>query len=535
MVLVLSLAAPVRAQDPIRPEALRTRLFALAADSMMGRDPGTPGAEQATAYVAAEFKRMGLEPMGDGGGFFQTLPLGRMAPDPTSWLEAGATRLRYGADFLLLGQASLDESLTSTPVVYGGLLDQPEHWPDAERLRGMLVVFGLAPDTPPRGLGAALRDPRLAQAFGVAAVMLERLPPAVVDQIRRGGISMGPPETGSGPLVLILTDTAGRRILGGPIEGRQPGTAGPPLSGRVQIGYRPFAIPARNVVAVLPGRDPTLRGEYVSLTAHNDHVGLTPQAVDHDSLRAYNRVVRPMGADSPERPATNDEQTRIQAIRDSLRALRPPRRDSIFNGADDDGSGTVALLEIAAALARSPERPRRSILFVSHTAEELGLLGSEWFTDHPTVPRESIVAEFDMDMIGRGGADDLPDGGPGYLELIGSRRLSKEFGDSLEAVNARLPAPFTFNYEYDAPGHPLQYYCRADHYSYARYGIPSASLSRGEHLDYHQVTDEPQYIDYQALASVARLVRDAATVIGNMDHRPRIDGPVGDPKAPCRQ
>ena len=103
-------------------------------------------------------------------------------------------------------------------------------------------------------------------------------------------------------------------------------------------------------------------------------------------------------------------------------------------------------------------------------------------------------------------------------------------------VNARLPQPFTFNYEFDAPGHPLQYYCRADHYSYARYGIPAMALSRGEHADYHQVTDEPAYIDYTALARVATLARNFVTAVANRDRPPAVDGTKPtDPHAPCRQ
>src|SRR5213076_1607385 len=141
---------------------------------------------------------------------------------------------------------------------------------------------------------------------------------------------------------------------------------------------------------------------------------------------------------------------------------------------------------------------------------------------HATVPVDSIIGEIDEDMIGRGQASDIQGGGPGYLEVIGAKRLSPEFGDTLEAVNARQPVPFSFNYEFDAPGHPLQYYCRADHYSYARYGIPSVSFSRGEHLDYHQVTDEPQYISYPDLARVSRFVYDAAMRVANLDHRPAI-------------
>jgi Zn-dependent M28 family amino/carboxypeptidase len=201
----------------------------------------------------------------------------------------------------------------------------------------------------------------------------------------------------------------------------------------------------------------------------------------------------------------------------------------------------VSILEIAEAMSRGGVRPRRSILFVSHTGEEAGLLGSRWFTRHPTIPLDSVVAEIDQDMVGRGTASDFPRGGTGagsatYLEVIGAKRLSREFGDTLEAANARQPVPFTFDYTYDQPGHPLQYYCRADHYSYARYGIPAVAFSRGEHLDYHQVTDEPQYISYVDLARVSRMVYDAAMAIANMPERPKLHVPKPtDPNAPCRQ
>lgn len=306
-----------------------------------------------------------------------------------------------------------------------------------------------------------------------------------------------------------------------------------------RISPRDTAAPgaaARNVVGIIRGSDPALSGEFVSITAHNDHIGFNRRPVDHDSLRAFNAVIRPLGADSRPHPASADEALRIRRILDSLRASHPPRLDSIYNGADDDGSGTIALIEIAQAFARTGRRPRRSILLVSHTAEERGLLGSAWFTDHPTVPLDSIVAEIDVDMIGRGSASDRPNGGPTYLEVVGLRRLSREFGDWLEASNAREPVPFVFNYEYDAPGHPDQYYCRADHYNYARYGIPSVSLSRGSHRDYHQVTDEAQYIDYPDYARLVEMVFDAAVFVANAEHRPRLDAAKPtNPHVPCRQ
>ena len=294
--------------------------------------------------------------------------------------------------------------------------------------------------------------------------------------------------------------------------------------------------PARNVVAVVRGSDPALANEYVAITAHNDHIGFTRQPLDHDSVRATNIVTRPLGADSPRRAPTPAEAVRIHAMIDSLHKLHGARLDSISNGADDDGSGTVALIELAEAFAKGGVKPRRSILFVSHTAEEKGLLGSAWYTDHATVPMDSIVAEIDVDMIGRGAAVDNPAGSATYLEVVGLRRLSNEYGDWFEAVNAKQRVPFVFNYEYDVAGHPQQYYCRADHYSYARYGVPSVSLSRGAHMDYHQITDESQYIDYADYARLTQLVFAGALFVANADHRPRLSvAKPTDPHVPCRQ
>ena len=534
--LALFGAGSAAAQETIRAEALRTRLFALAHDSMMGRQPGTAGNAKASEYVAAEFRRIGLTPMGEKGTFFQTLPFVRLMPDPASVLEVDGVGLSLGTDYLPSNLATAPRENASAAVVYGGVINNPSTWILAEQAAGKVVVMGFDPALSPRGLGGVGRDPRFKDAIILAAANLGQVPAGTVDQLRRGGVTLGPTgQAATGPLTMFLSASAAERLMGQSLSGLAPGMAGKRIRVKILAIAQPFEHPARNVIAIIPGTDPRLRGQYLSLTAHNDHVGTTSQVVDHDSIRAFNQVVRPMGADSPNRAATAEEQVRIKAILDSLRRLRPARADSIMNGADDDGTGTVALLEIARSLMAQRVKPRRSILFVSHTAEEMGLLGSRWFTDNPTVPRDSIVAEIDMDMIGRGNAADLPEGGQGYLEIIGARRLSKEFGDTLEAVNARQPKPFAFNYEYDQPGHPLQYYCRADHYSYARYGIPATALSRGEHLDYHQVTDEPQYIDYEALARVARLVRDAALAIGNMDHRPALNGPPPDPNAPCRQ
>jgi len=287
------------------------------------------------------------------------------------------------------------------------------------------------------------------------------------------------------------------------------------------------------VVAVLRGTDPALRGQYVAVGAHNDHVGVEHGGLDHDSLRAFNRVLRPAGADQEPDAATPEKSARVRQLLAQLRAQGPARRDSIFNGADDDASGTAAVLEIAEHLAAN--RPKRSVLFVWHTAEELGLLGSEWFTTHPTVPRDSIVAQLNIDMIGRGAPGDVAGGGPGYLQLVGSRRLSTQLGDLVEETNRTGSHGFTFDYSMDANGHPQNIYCRSDHYSYARFGIPVTFFTTGGHSDYHMVTDEPQYVDYEKLASVSRLIADIARGVGDRPERLVVDKPKPDPNGECRQ
>ncbi len=545
--LVLTVSAPLAAQRrppasaaapaPIRVAALRADLYTIAHDSMGGRQTGESGNARTADHVAEQFRLAGLDPAGENGGWFQAIPFARVAPVRTERLVAGDVVLLPGRDFAPVGQPTV-WSAAGLTAVFGGVVGDTASYAAAAQTAGRLVVFAVQPGAELRtAFGAAnglRRDPRFAGIAGLALAAMDLAGSDLVDQLLQGQITADTASVPARPPTLLVSRAAAAALIGGSLDAARAGQAGPGLTGGVRYAREPLAFPARNVIGVLRGADPALRNTYVALSAHNDHVGFTGGPVDHDSVRAFNTVVRPLGADSRNREPTAAEATRIAHLRDSLRALRAPRADSVFNGADDDGSGTVGLMEIARSLGRGA-RPRRSILFVSHAAEERGLLGSRWFTDHPTVPRDSIIAEIDEDMIGRGGAADLPGGGPAYLEVIGARRLSREFGDTLEAVNRRQAMPFAFNYEFDAPGHPLQYYCRADHYSYARYSIPAVALSRGEHMDYHQVTDEPQYIDYEALARVATLVRDAALAIANMDHRPALDGPRLDPRAPCRQ
>ena len=536
---------PAPTSPEITAADLMTRLYIYADDSMMGRRGGTPYNLKATDYIAAEARAMGLVPAGDSGTYFQTMPLVRESIDTNSTLVVAGTTLKLLDDFLprrLRGGPI--RSLDGAAVVFGGALDGTDTLA-AEVVRGALVVVALPRVAGPNARGqftGALN--RFRGAAGIALPGLERVPPQFRSALRQPSLTMGGTGADSSPLFLQVTTAAAAQLLGASLESAKVGATGRTI--QAHLVFVREAAPARNVVAVVPGRDTALRGEFVAIGAHNDHIGFNTTPVDHDSMRIWNHVVRPEGADDGGKQATPAQQAAVDSLFATWRAAHPgtSRKDSIDNGADDDGSGTVSVLEIAQKIASLGVKPKRSILFVWHTGEELGLLGSRWFTDHPTVARDSIIAQLNIDMIGRGAAADEVGrtkegapihGGPDYLQLVGSRRLSKELGDIVEAVNREGHHGLALDYSIDANGHPANIYCRSDHYSYARYGIPVVFFTTGIHSDYHQVTDEPQYIDYEHMARVASLIEDLAVHVADLDHRVVVDQPKPDPNAACRQ
>jgi hypothetical protein len=527
--------APVSPSGPtsaaISVEDLRLRLEIVAHDSMMGRQAGTIYNDKATDWIASEAARIGLLPAGENGSFFQQIPLVRRVFAAGTLTVAGQAFTMW-QDFLPRDQGPRMRQISGAPTVFGGT------WTgDANTLlagadaAGKVVVIRVGQGWQANRI---LLTTRYRDAAGVILASLSDMDAASRAGLAQPGVGMLGTEPPELPAFMYSTAAMAQRIFGRPLTELAAGATGQPITGQLTVAQEP-APGARNVVALLPGGDPAARAQYVALSAHHDHVGFTRSPVDHDSLRAFNRVVRPEGADSRMRQPTAAEWTRIRVILDSLRALRPPRPDSIFNGADDDGSGTVALLEVAEAFAGAAERPRRTLLFVWHAAEEMGLLGAAHYTDNPTVPRDSIVALINVDMIGRGSAQDLPGGGPGYLQAIGSRRLSTEYGRLVDDVAGTMTPRIQLDYQYDAAGHPQQFYCRSDHYMYARYGIPVAFFSTGGHPDYHQLTDEVQYIDFDKLALVTRFIHRLAERVANQPARLVVDQPRPAPGAPCVQ
>jgi hypothetical protein len=488
--------APARPVAPTMAEDLRRDLFAFADDSMLGRSAETPNAARAARFIAAKLQAAGIEPAGDSGGYLQRVPLSRTfvrTAQFTVTSPTGRTSLPFGSN--LIPVPSLGEGLplpvleaTGDLVFAGYGLSMPGYGRNdlsGLSLADKVVVF--VNDAPP-GLDsahrAALHDPR-ALGDRLGAIM-ERHPaaiivlftgrqanelPALAAGLTDSSLRLQPALDGPRVLPMVLFGSAkGAAALlpvGWPRNDRSRVLDGRSFTGKVDLVQDGVA--TYNVVAVVPGSDSALAQTYVAFGAHLDHIGIQP--AEHG--------------------------------------------DSIANGADDDGSGSMSLIEMAKRAKNGPP-PRRSLLFVWHTGEELGLFGSEWFTSHPTVPLDSIVAQLNVDMIGRNDPDSL--------YLIGPRSApngqSSVLGAIADSVNSASSRPFLINREWDSPSHPEQLYYRSDHYNYAKHGIPIVFFTSGLHADYHKVTDSPDKIDYDKLSRVATLILKIGLAVANSPTRP---------------
>jgi hypothetical protein len=573
---------PRPTETAITANDLRTRLYQFADDSMMGRRIGEIGNNKGTDYIAREFERLGLRPGGDNGTWFQNLPWGYTGFDQAaSQLGIQGQALRAGVDWIPLAPSGSaigsKADLSSTQVVFAGRYgaDTPL---DRSAFRGKVAVFLGGPaagggrtggasappscaDLPDRfGADAVIRlerqqrataaagsgrggrgggrgnassdDTRALDAGAVAAIYvdLDSRPRGSVTSAfeGRGGLAPSDTPASTGLPAASITSAAATRLFGRPASQLAVGTTGRNLSARWSHEWRPGSVPARNVIAILPGSDPARSAEYVLVGAHNDHVGINGTVFDHDSLRAVNTVTRRQGANDTSCRPTADQQRQIDSLIARARSIRPPRPDSIMNGADDDGSGSMVMLEVAERFAR--ERPARSIIFISHQGEEGGLRGSRWFVDHPTVPLDRIVAAINMDMVGKGRVSEVMFGGPTSVQMLGARRLSRDFGAIIDSVNAMRDEVMAIDRSWDVTANPLRRFCRSDQVNYVRKNVPVVYASLGYSQDYHQVTDEPQYIDYDHAAVVGRFVYDIMAAVAARRDRPRIDGP--DPSYP---
>ena len=403
---------------------LMTRLYKFADDSMMGRLAGTPWNDKGTDYIAAEVRRLGLAPGGDSGTYFQH-PLITREVAATSTLGVAGTSYELWKDFAPRDQGPGSRSFDGVTTVYGGVFGDTSTYLSAADAEGKVVVVRTgsdstgAPDV--NVINRFLLTQRYASAAAIAVIFLDWAPPGYVDEsFRRPQVDEKREEAANPaqvPSYFYITRAIARDLFGSNPDSLRTGMTGRAVSGATHIETK--QAPGRNVIAILPGSDPALRGQYVVIGAHNDHIGFNHRPVDHDSVKAFLRVAAPQGADNAAPNPGPEDWARINAVKDSLRRLYAERPDSIYNGADDDGSGSMTVLEIAEAFAGNRARPRRSIMFVWHVGEELGLLGSEYFTDHPTVARDSMVAELNIDMVGRGHRRDVTGSTKGGAMLHG--------------------------------------------------------------------------------------------------------------------
>ena len=517
-------AAPT---DAISVAGLERRLRFIASDALEGRESLSPGFRAAAEYLASELTDLGLTPRGDDGSFLQRVTVRRTAIDPAGTsVKVSGQAFAFGDDLLASGGGSA----TGRVVYVGHGYRIPSK--DIDPFVGVDVKDALLLVLPGRPQGVTVRDLQSltkgtdwwgpednARALGARGVIrvagfddLSDWQRTRERQVSRGAVvvdRLTPPEA---PMPVV---TAGPRLLAALLRGeRENGErlkeravakdAGPSFAlaetkrVTVRVGATVTHEDTFNVVASVEGADPALRSEFVALGAHLDHIGL--------------RVAR-VGSSS----ATTD---------------KPATQDLINNGADDDGSGVVALAEMAAAAIRGP-RPKRSLLFVWHTGEENGGWGAQYITAFPPVPIDRIVAQLNLDMIGRSrrAGDQTPANhaltGPDEVYVVGASRLSRALADTVASVNHGFLS-LTLNPRYDDPADPERIYERSDHYQYAQKRIPVAFFFSGLHEDYHRPSDEVDRIDFVKLQKIARTVLAVAWALGNAPDRPALDTPALD-------
>ena len=548
--------APTKAAIDVRD--LQIRLYQFADDSMLGRQVGRLGNKKGTDMIAAEVKRLGLLPGGDNGTYFQVLPYRLRKFTDHSRLTVDGSPIEWNTHFVAVPGQRAPRPIVGAEVVFGGTQGDSTTQISAANAAGKFVVL-LPNATGPRAGqgqafavrgGAALARSRFEDAAAVATIDLDALTVAQRVALNEPNVATwsapgrgAPAAAARGPVdsiavlkaqivalqpqatLRISREAATRLFKRINIDGLAAGMKGGTVSASLDFVELPTEW-ARNVVAVVPGSDPRLRHQYVAIGAHNDHVGITTP-VDKDSIRAFNIEKNKLLLANNMQGLGPEILTKIRVNMDSIRKVHPKARlDSVNNGADDDGSGSMGVLEIAEAMMAMPVKPKRSTLFIWHTGEEGGLVGSAFFTRNPTVPIDSVVAQLNVDMIGRGRAEDLPGGGPDYVGVVGSFFDSKDLGETVQSVNNRQAKPLAFDYKFDEPIAWSGYnniYGRSDHFNYAQQGVPIAFFFTGLHGDYHQRSDEPEFIDYPHFAKIANYIKDLVVEVGN-GPRPRLNG-----------
>jgi hypothetical protein len=460
-------AAGITSQDMAR------RIGRVAADSMMGRGNPSPGLERTAAYVAAEFRRLGLRPGGEQGTYFQRFTLTRWTIDTAQSaviLNSGRGRVRVaiGSEARYLDGRTPDAALSGSVL----LLSRPAAPRDLLKDRVVLLVLDYTMPLP-SALGPAIHS---LAAGGPRAVLLlsNRDSTTFADRLRTAQLPRWKLESARADSIAPIIEVHERTLKPllatagiDPERIRQTRPLVPELvadlKAEVRLNRKELSrAELPNVIGILPGADPVLRREHVTYSAHIDHIGLSPG-----------------------------------------------QPDSINNGADDNASGVAGLLELAEAFSQPGARPKRSLLFLAPSAEEPGLLGSAYFTMHPTIPLTDIVADINMDLIGRNWPD----------SVIAVGIEQSDLGSILDEVTKAHPELRMTPIADRWPEERIFY--RSDHYNFARRGVPILFFTSGTHADYHRPTDEPEYINAEKASRLVRLLFYLGREVANRPERPR--------------
>jgi len=532
ILLTVAILRPAGAASPgatlINADDLRTWLTYLASDELEGRGNYSEGLNRAAAYIGDHLRDWKLDPAGDNGTYLQAVRV--LGVRSTS---RSAVTVRVGAEVRTFhdGQgvtfprnAGGKRTVAIDRVEFAGYaLDAPAL--NHADLRGTPVAGAAVVWLGSRGprdvnaqtyrrvlneRGRHLTDDLHAGASIASDVALANVPPGFDGTTAPIGTDfatsqrldrMVTPSMGAGTEFLAFMFSrapVSYAELARRAEAQEPLPSftldDVSLTFTIDVDYEVVRTDVtRNVVAVVSGSDPQLAASYVAFGAHYDHVGAAepPSPGDGGAMR------NPPGRITP-----------------------GASKDRIWNGADDDGSGVVAMMALARTFVTAP-RPRRSLLFVWHAAEELGTFGSRYFADYPTVPLDRVVAQLNIDMVGRNRDDKRSERNTVYL--VGSDRISSELHDISRAANQSLDPPLRLDYAMNDPSDPEQIYYRSDHYSYAAKGIPVIFFTTGLHPDYHANTDDVSKIDFDKLTRVARLVYETGVRLANLDHAPLRD------------
>ena len=509
--------SPARnAAENITAAQLRDYLYFVASDEMEGRNTPSRGLDLTAKFMATLLARWGFKPAGDDGTFFQKMALVRNQVNPEKvQLEINGQKMVYGTDFL----ADAVTGQMNAPLVFGGngwfvKSKNLDPLKDID-VRGKTVV--VYSENFPRGMnfddlsaagkqGEDWADPQTyARQKGATGLIVVSAPTVLAgwENLRRFreqgrlGVEKLRNSNGGEPLPTVyLNEKAAEALLNGEAANfaaiKENYQSNAPLNAfNFNADKRvSFSIDAirevqmtQNVVALWEGGDSQLKAEMVAIGAHYDHVGTNPNA---------------------------------------------RTEDKIWNGADDDGSGTVAILSIAEALAKSNKRPKRSILLVWHAGEEKGLWGSAYFNKFPTVPIKNVVAQLNIDMIGRSRKPD--DTNPKNIDLsgeqevyvIGSEMMSSKLGEVTKSINNSF-LKLSYNYKYDEPKDPNQFFFRSDHFNYAINSIPIDFCFDDVNEDYHQPGDHADKIYYAKMEKITRTIFLTMWELADLKERPAVD------------